>query len=124
MREEVFFETNVFTRLAEAPDSARVKSLHFRKEGSLEYHDLRLKKSEELQIVRFEERTDGVRFGSYGKVNRVYDDEGRLAQEILEIESSISPWDEDGVRRREDYCARRSIRSPPLEAERCIHRCR
>lgn len=103
LREEVYCETNVFTRLAGASDETRFMSHHYRCEGSVEYYDLRLKKSEEFQIVREERIADCSYLASYGSVKRAYDEEGRVATENIEIEWQKRPDEEGVIDRRESY---------------------
>ena len=103
LREEVCCETNVFTRLVDASDETRFLSHHYRCEGSVEYYDLRLKKSEEFRIVREERNADGSYLASYGTVKRAYDEEGRVATENIEIEWQKRPDEEGVIDRRESY---------------------
>ena len=103
LREEVYCETNVFTRLEDASDETRFLSHHFKCEGYVEYYDLRLKKSEEFRIVREERHADGSYLASYGTVKRTYDEEGRVATENIEIEWQKRPDEEDVIDRRESY---------------------
>ena len=107
LREEVYCETNVFTRLADASEATRFQSHYFKKEGLVEYYDLRLKKSEEFRIYDANWQEDGTALGSYTTLNRDYDEEGRLANESIVIEWQMSPANEDGVRYREERFERR-----------------